>query len=498
LLGLLALSPAAAGSLPLEAESLVRRIDAWQARVFKDRPDGRNAAVPPAATGGVGDARWRRLRADALAAVERSRQRVPVTGLCSDRKCGLDLEQREIHVRAAHLLANDLARRLAHAPAVPNRDALWVIPGECVRGGPGGDPWAARAGAFACVLALDFDGADAFYRDALKRTPADPEIQIDYGIFLHRAGRLAAASGALTQAAERGRAERHEVRTATALQHLANVLADLEELPRTRTTYAEALELRRGLAVVGGNAALLDLATTLNNYGTILMDRGEKGAAEAVLREALAMRLDLAAVDAENYLSNVAVTLNNLSELFVSQGRSDASTEAREHAVAAYRLLADGSFALHGPDLGGTLVSLAGLRGAAGDLVRTEDALRQSADVFRNLVRADRQFHQALAHVLLAQGDVLLGRHQAAAAEVAIEEAISIYRMLLARQKIGIDDKAAAALLRLGWTRIAQKHYREAATAWAEAATLASGRLLAEARAALGGLMRRLDRLPGI
>ncbi len=236
---------------------------------------------------------------------------------------------------------------------------------------------------------------------------------------------------------------------------VADSLVALGSFLQDQGSYEAAEErFREALAIVRPQAGEDDqlLANCLALLGDVLTRRGEYEGAEAALNEALELRLRHYGEEAPN----VAYVIAALGTLHAQRGNyAEAESFYRRSLVLNRKFLGEAH-----PRSITTLMSLAIMVYRRGDSVAAEPLLREAIELQRA-----RGEHRRLGDSLSALGLALRDQGRSRQAEVALREALALYRRVLgdSHVQVSVGLNNLALLLRdRGDNADAEPLYREA------------------------------------
>ena len=250
---------------------------------------------------------------------------------------------------------------------------------------------------------------------------------------------------------------------AKTLNNLGNVQRALQKLADAERSYAEALQIRRDLALQEPHIFNQDVATTLSNFGNVQWNLRKLADAERSFTEALQIRRDLALQEPHIFNQDVATTLNSLGAV---QRELQKLTDAEESYAEALRLYRD--LALQEPhifnqDAAKTLNNLGTVQR---DLQKSADAEKsyvEALQLYRDLALQEPHiFNQFVALTLDNFGTLQSDLGRFAKAERSYAEALQISRDLALREPHIFNREVAKTLNNLGYLQLEQAKLDEA------------------------------------
>ena len=257
---------------------------------------------------------------------------------------------------------------------------------------------------------------------------------------------------------------------AMALNNLAILHSDKNELAKAEAEFGEALEIRRNLAAINPSAYLPDVVVTLNNLAVVHRRKNELAEAEAEHAEALEIRRNLAAANPSAYLPDVAATLNNLAILHSDKNELAEAEAKYAEALEIYRNLAAINPSAYLPDVAVTLNNLANLHINKNELAKAEAKYAEALEIRRNLAAANPSAYlPGVAATLNNLAALHKDKNELAEAEVEYAEALEIRRNLAAVNPSAYLPNVAETLNNFANLHSAKNELTEAEAKYAEA-----------------------------
>lgn len=275
------------------------------------------------------------------------------------------------------------------------------------------------------------EGAKGIDQSLVDQPGLRGDLKETMGRMYRKAGFYEQALPLLEEAVDLRRQEygNGDLRVASPLINLSNVLRELGENERAEPLIEEALRIQES----HGATESLDYASGLTNLGALLKDRGELDEAEKFLLKGLAIKRMLPDVE----LADIGVSLNNLGSLYQTRGDLAKAKQYCEEALEIRRKLSQGQPTT---GLATSLNNLGSILQDLGDLAGAEAYYRETLEMRRKLYgERDPRVAVSLSNL----GTVRQLRGDAAEAERHFREALSI-----ADEKLAKDHRSRAIYLR--------------------------------------------------
>ena len=241
---------------------------------------------------------------------------------------------------------------------------------------------------------------------------------------------------------------------AQALNNLASLHVNKNELVKAENEYKEALTIYRRLAVGNPDEHLPNRARTLNNLAKLHHDKNNLEKAQKGYEKALAIFRQLTVHNSSKGLADVATTLNNLANLHRDKNELEKAEQAYKVVLKIRHQLAEITPLAHLPDVAGTLNDMADLHCTKNELEKAKAEFEEALAINRQLAAVNPSaclpnVAQSLINMSIYYLDFLPERKH------SIEYAIEAIMILLPI----VDDipytqsylQKAVAVLRQGW-----------------------------------------------
>ncbi|HSK76936.1 MAG TPA: tetratricopeptide repeat protein [Thermoanaerobaculia bacterium] len=361
-------------------------------------------------------------------------------------------------------LSNDIGRHLEGWPVVARKDTLGYRARKFVGRHKGGVTLAAL------VLLLIVGSSVAvtvLWQHAVReqqRAKAVSEFLVDLFTISNPSesrGETVTAREMLDEGAkkiEKNLESQPELR-AEMMETMGRVYGSIGLYKRARPLLETALLLRR--QELGNND--LRVASTLHNLANVLRGMDEDDVAERLIQEALRIQRSQRATKNLDYASG----LTNLGALLKERGELDEAEKLLLEGLALKRTLPEADPG----ELAGSLNNLGTLYQTRGDLAKAKRYLTESLEIRRTLTQG--QPNQELANSLNNLGTLLQDLNELAGAEACHLDALQMRRKLLGDR----HPKVARSLNNLGKVRQLRGDVAEAESYFREALSIADEQL---------------------
>lgn len=233
----------------------------------------------------------------------------------------------------------------------------------------------------------------------------------------------------------RERQDHARARWASSLEAAASVLERAQRLGEAQAAAAQAVEIRRQLAIADGGRSLPRLAVAQSRLGILLGACGRTQEAMAMLREAEGACEALGPACPSRTVATWAAALGALSQQLARSGSREDSLACAEQAVRVWHQLGGGELNAFLPDLGRALRRLAQVLNQADRAGLALASLAEAERVYAHLSRVDPgTYFSELALVRLERASTLAGLSEWPAALRAIQEVLPMLQALAEAQ----------------------------------------------------------------